>query len=541
MILDTRLGLWLAPATGAALSLAFAPFGWWPLAVLSPACLFLLWSRSTPRQAALAGFLFTAGTYLAGTYWLYHSIHEIGRAPIALTLFVMFALVAIMAGYTAFVGYVLARWLAPPSGASAGELVQGASGSATPWRLMLVYPAAWTLLEWFRGWFLSGFPWLALGYTPIDTPLAGWGPVGGVYAISFALAVCAGAALVLVWGTLRARLYAVAAIALLWLAGWGLWQQVWTQPRGEQVSVAIVQGAVPQSMKWEPEQRQTTIELYRELTQPYLGSDLIIWPEAALPALAHELTDVLTAQWIAAHERNSALVLGQVRYDFEEQAYYNAVLALDDQPQWYAKRRLVPFAEFFPVPKTVRDWLRGMQLPYSGFKAGGSDQAALDAAGQKLAVTICYEDAYASDQLQVLREATLLVNVTNDAWFGDSTAAHQHLQISRMRALEAGRPLLRAANDGISALIGPDGRVERALPRFKPGVLTAQVQPRTGLTPYARVGNWPIVSLCVLLLAGAAWPAVRRAMLRKSPTPASAVSPRDTASGQRQTRAGTSP
>src|SRR5690606_20544532 len=223
-----------------------------------------------------------------------------------------------------------------------------------------------------------------------------------------------------------------------------------------------------QAMKWSPDQRQATIDLYRDRTDPYLGRDLIVWPEAALPALAHELTDVLTRQWTAANEHGSAHVLGQVPYEFGPKAYYNSVVALDQDVQWYAKRRLVPFSEFFPVPQWVRDWLRGMQLPYSGFKPGDAEQPALDAAGQKLAVTICYEDAYASEQLSVLREATLLVNVTNDAWFGDSTAAHQHLQISRMRALEAGRPLLRAANDGISAVIAADGRVERTLPRFVP-------------------------------------------------------------------------
>jgi len=279
-------------------------------------------------------------------------------------------------------------------------------------------------------------------------------------------------------------------------------------------------------MKWSPEQRQATIDLYRDLTEPYLGRDLIVWPEAALPALAHELTDVLTRQWTAASEHGSALVLGQVRYEFGTKAYYNSVVALDQDVQWYAKRRLVPFSEFFPVPQWVRDWLRGMQLPYSGFKPGDAEQPALDAAGQKLAVTICYEDAYASEQLSVLREATLLVNVTNDAWFGDSTAAHQHLQISRMRALEAGRPLLRAANDGISAVIAADGRVERTLPRFVPGVLDAQVQPRTGLTPYARVGNWPIVLLCVFVLAGFAWPLLRVRLHRRGASAAVATKAR---------------
>lgn len=482
------------------MSLAFAPFGLWPIAILCFAYLFLAWQDAEPRHAAKLGFVFTAGVYLAGTYWLYHSIHEIGHAPVWLTLCVMLALVAIMSAYTAFVGYALARWFpSHPLPRSTGEGRVGTSAL----RFMLIFPAAWTLLEWFRGWFLSGFPWLALGYTHIDTPLAGFAPVGGVYSMSFVIAVCAGAIVTLALGTARARIAAAAVIAALWLAGFALSKQTWTPTVDGPVTVAIVQGAVPQEMKWSPEQRDKTIDLYRNLTQPHLGADIIIWPEAALPALLHELTDVLYAQWQAARARKSDLVLGQVRYDFDTKAYYNAVLALGEKAQWYEKRRLVPFSEFFPVPKWVSNWLRGMDLPYSGFKPGERNQPALDAGGQKLALTICYEDSYGAEQLDVLKSATLLVNVTNDAWFGDSTAAHQHLQISRMRALEAGRPLLRAANDGISAIIGAGGEVEKTLPRFAPGVLTASVQPRHGLTPYARVGNWPVIVLCFIVLIGA--------------------------------------
>jgi apolipoprotein N-acyltransferase len=257
-------------------------------------------------------------------------------------------------------------------------------------------------------------------------------------------------------------------------------------------------------MKWDQEQFERTLELYRDLTQPHLGAQVIVWPESALAAPVHMLGGFLGPQWDATKRAGSTLVLGQLRRDPDprREIYYNAVLALGDEPQWYAKRRLVPLAEFFPVPEFMRDWLKGMDLPYSGFEAGGDSQPALDAGGQKLGVTICYEDAYASDQLAVLKDATLLVNVTNDAWFGDSTAAHQHLQISRMRALEAGRTMLRAANDGISAIIGPDGRVTATLPRFQPGVLTGSVQPRIGLTPYARSGNWPVIVLSLAILLG---------------------------------------
>jgi apolipoprotein N-acyltransferase len=484
--LQTRWATWLALPAGAAVSLAFAPFGWWPLAILGTAYLFALWHDATARRSALSGFLFTSGTYLAGTYWLYHSVYEIGHAPIVLTVFVIVAIAAVMGGYAAALGYFLTRWVR----------VHGAV------RWLLVLPAAFAVMEWFRGWFLSGFPWLALGYTQTDAPLAAFAPLAGVYGVSFAVVLTAGAVVALVFGDPRTRLTAAGVVGALWILGFSLWGREWTQPTGKPVTVAIVQGAVPQEMKWDQEQFEKTLELYRSLTAPHLGADIIVWPESALAAPVHMLGGFLGPQWDAAKRSGSTLVLGQLRRDPRREVYYNAVLALGDEPQWYAKRRLVPLSEFFPVPEFMRDWLKGMDLPYSGFEAGGDSQPALDAAGQKLGVTICYEDAYASDQLAVLKDATLLVNVTNDAWFGDSTAAHQHLQISRMRALEAGRTMLRAANDGISAMIGPDGRVSATLPRFQPGVLDGSVQPRTGLTLYARFGNWPVISFSLAVLIG---------------------------------------
>jgi apolipoprotein N-acyltransferase len=488
--LTTRTALWLALPIGAALALAFAPFEWWPLGILCPAYLFLMWRDAAPKRAAQAGFLFTAGNYLAGTYWLYHSIYEIGHAPILLTLIAMIGLVAIMGGYTALLGYLLVRFVKPPRESNASSF----------WFVFIAMPCAYVLLEWFRGWFLSGFPWLELGYTPIDTPLAAYAPIGGVYFVSFIVAICAGGIAAAVVASKTQRIIALATVAVIWIAAALLWHKDWTRPAGSPITTAIVQGAVPQEMKWDQEQYEATLQLYRDLTKPYLGRQLIIWPESALAAPQEYLGGYLDQRWNEAREHGSDMLLGQLRHDLNRDVYWNAVLGLSDRPQWYAKRRLVPLAESFPVPKFIRDWLKGLDLPYSGFEPGAKIQPALELAGQKIGASICYEDAYASDQLPVLREATLLVNVTNDAWFGESTAAYQHLQISRMRALEAGRVLLRAANDGISAVIDSQGNVEKTLPRFKPAVLTATVQPRTGLTPYARVGNWFVILLCVALV-----------------------------------------
>jgi apolipoprotein N-acyltransferase len=494
-----RRGHWLAFPAGLVLAAAFAPMGVAPLAVLCPAILFLLWEGTTPRAAAWRGFLFTGGTFLAGTYWLYNSIHLVGQAPLWIALFLMLGLVAIMGSYTALLGYAVARW-----GVASGPL-----------RWLVLLPAGWVVVEWFRGWFLSGFPWLALGYSQLETPLHGYAPVSGVYGTSLAAALMAGAVVTLLLGRRAARLTALGLVLVIVIAGALLARVEWTAPRGTGVSVALVQGAVPQSMKWEAGQRERTLELYAGLTAPHLGTDIIVWPEAALPALERDIRPFLDSLRAAARGRGSDVILGQLRRDPETGAYFNALLALGESEQWYDKRRLVPFGEFFPVPAQVREWLRLMNLPYSDFEAGADDQPPLAAAGETLAPTICYEDAYASEQLALVRDSTLLVNVTNDAWFGDSTAPHQHLDISRMRALETGRPMLRATNDGVTALIAHDGTLMATLPQFQAGVLTGTVQPRTGHTPYVRFGNWPVLVIAFAALAlGFAWPRRRGGLAR---------------------------
>jgi apolipoprotein N-acyltransferase len=485
-------GRWLALPLGLALALAFAPVDYVPLALLCPAALFILWHDATPREAAWRGFLFTGGTFLAGTYWLYHSIHLVGQAPIWIALFLMLGMVSVMAGYSALVGYVAARWFAR-------------RGLA---RWLLVLPSLWVLSEWIRGWFMSGFPWLALGYTQLATPLRGYAPVLGVYGVSLAVALSAGVLAALVLGTKRERVASIVIGAAVWGLGATLAPVQWTRTLGNPVRVALVQGAVPQSMKWQPAQRERTMQLYLDLTVPYLGTDIIVWPESAVPALEEYVRPYLARVSGAALARGSSLIMGLIRRDPASDSHFNSVASWTrgaPQQQWYDKRRLVPFGEFFPVPQAVRDWLRLMNLPYSDFQPGSEQQSPLRAGGVRLAPTVCYEDAYGSEQLRLVRESSLLVNVTNDAWFGDSTAPHQHLDISRMRSLESGRAMLRATNDGVTALIEHDGSLTGTLPQFKPAVLTGVVQPRTGLTPYVRFGNVPVIVLLAVALGGAAW------------------------------------
>ncbi len=478
-----------ALAAGALLACAFAPLGWWPLAVLCPAVLMWLWQGATPRRAACLGFWFNAGTFAAGTYWLYISIHIFGAAPVWVAMFLMIALVAIMGLYHALLGYCSARWL-PERGVA---------------RWLLGMPAAWLFIEWWRGWFLSGFSWLSLGYSQTDTALAGFAPVVGVYGISALLLVCAGALTALVVGRGRQRVIAAVVLVLPWIVGALMGRVDWTHPAGPPVSVAVLQGNISQDQKWLDSNRDTTLTLYHDLTMRSLGKRLIVMPESAPPDLANNIVPWIKDLYREARSRGSGLVFGVVRASDDGKQYYNSVLALDERVSWYDKSHLVPFAEFFPVPGFVRSWLRLMSLPYSDFTRGAVDQPPLLVGGLKLGATVCYEDAYGSSMLGVLHQADALVNVTNDAWFGHSTARHQHFQIARMRALEAQRFLIRAANDGISGVLGPRGEVVARAPEFTPYVLEATVVPRMGLPPYANVGNWLIVSLSIVALAYGVW------------------------------------
>jgi apolipoprotein N-acyltransferase len=490
----------IALAAGAALACAFAPLDWWPLALLCPALLMWLWEDSTPRRAAWSGFYFGAGTFGLGTWWLYISVHGFGGAPIWLTMVIVLGLVAIMAAYHALLGFLAARYL-PARGAG---------------RYLLGLPSLWLLMEWWRGWFLSGFPWLSLGYSQTDTWLKGFAPIAGIYGISALLLLGSGALMLLWRGPARRRALAAALLLLPWPLGALLGRIDWTHAEGPAVTVAVLQGAIPQDLKWQADNVEPTRQLYTQLNEQALGAQIIAWPESALPQLANEVPQYLGQLYSQARAHGSDIVMGIIRAD-ESDNYYNSIMTLSDRVSFYSKHHLVPFAEYFPVPAFIRSWLRLMNLPYSDFTAGAAEQPAVAAGGTLLALSICYEDAYPSANLQVLARARVLVNVTNDAWFGHSWARYQHFQIARMRAIEAQRPLVRAANDGISALVGAHGEVLARAHEFERTVLRGTVQPRAGLPPYARLGNALIV---VLALLGTALAAVQeRRRWRLGPPP----------------------
>jgi len=481
----TRWGRWAAGLTGLLLPLAFAPFGWYPLAFPLLAVLMFLCEGCHPREAAWRGFWFGFAAFGAGAYWLYTSIHVFGGAPVIIACILMLGLFCLMASYTALVGAFAAS--------------ASVSGLVPVLRWCLVWPALFTCFEWLRGFLFTGFPWLTLGYGQIDGPLAAWAPIVGVHGVSFVTVMLAGGLLTLVRGASAARLIATGMIVVLFAATAFIQNRAWTLPDGDEIRISMVQGSISQDLKWVPEQLRPTLELYSRLTFAQ-DADLVIWPEVAVPALALEVPDFLDQVAREARARDMQVYLGILTFDREQGQYRNSLIGLGRYTDEYHKRHLVPFGEFFPVPDFARRWMRSAGLPNQDTLAGSDEQAPLRFGDVRLAPTICYEDAYGAEQLGFFPASNMLINVSNDAWFGDSIAPHQHLQIARMRALETGRTMLRATNTGITAIISPRGTVVASAPQFEPTVLSGVVRPYSGATPYVRFGNWPVLLLCLALI-----------------------------------------
>lgn len=467
---------------GAVGCLAFAPFHVWPLAVLSPAVLMLLCYRTGAGRGFALGWVYGFGFFIAGVPWVYISIHEFGHVVPWAAAMATVGFAAVLACFPAF-SAMLARRLK-------ADTLAG---------YCLTWPACWVIMEWLRSWVLTGFPWLSLGYSQTDTWLAGLAPVFGVYAVSLGVAVTAGVLAALVIHRRRA-VWPLVAVALVWGAA-GLMQKIpWTRPLDDSIQVALLQGNFGQDIKWDPAWLEPQLQWYARATLENLDADVIVWPETALPAFFQQLQ---VPYWstldTAAARTDTALLAGMLYREGED--YYNVIVTGGEARGLYKKIHLVPLGEYFPLESVVRFLMPGLSIPMNDMSAGRRTQDPLHVQGYPVGVTICYEDAFGNLTRRVLPKAKYLVNVTNDAWFGDSAAPHQHLQVSRMLALQAGRPLIRAANTGISAIIGHEGELRAILPQFEQGVLRGTITPRAGATPWVWWGYWPVVIFCLVVLA----------------------------------------
>ncbi len=468
---------------------ALAPWSFWPLMPLAIAMLFWGASDATPRQGLAMGWRFGLGYFAVVTHWLHHSLWVYGGLPWWVAALCILLLACFLALYH---GVVV--WLALKS------------VRASSLRLLLALPLLWAAGDWVRGWLFTGFPWGATGYAGVpDAPWSGWLAVMGVYGVGLLLALLAGC---LAWSLqnlrpprFRAALLGGGAVLILLVSGVWLQTVQWTQPLGQPVRVSLVQGSIPQDVKWDVAQLEFNLETYLNLAGQAKGQ-IVILPETAIPLFMHEIPG---EYWVAlrgpALRRQQTMVVGVPVLESGQRYYNSAVVVTDRQWPSYSKSHLVPFGEFMPL-RPLFGWVYNyLNIPLSDFSAREGVQAPFALAGQKLAMNICYEDVFGEEIIRTLPEATLLANISNLAWFDGTVALAQHLQISSARAMESGRVMLRATNTGATAAISPEGKILARLPERVRGVLEVQVQGRSGLTPYARWGNSLfLASLAVLAI-----------------------------------------
>lgn len=481
-----------AMLAGGTLPLAFAPVFLFPLPLLSLAILFRLWLKSSARQSAVLGFFFGLGMFAVGVSWVFVSMHNFGNMSATLSVFATMLFIAGMALFPALAGLLQARF----------------NFTTDLWRLVVVMPVLWVLVEWLRSWLLTGFPWLTIGYSQTGVPLAGYAAWTGVFGVSLAVAGSAG--LLLSWwrSGWRSGWRMGAIMVVVWAVGLAASLPAWVSPAGKPVRVALVQGNVPLAIKWSPDYREDIFNLYLRLSRNHRDADLIVWPEGALPLVLEEMPPEFEKS-LRQEARNykTDFLFGAVSQQKADGQlrYFNTVASIGRVDGQYRKRHLVPFGEYPPL-KPLFSWLlNAMNIPMSDFSKGDNNQAPLQLAGNPVGISVCYETAFGNEIIDVLPQARLLVNVSENAWFGNSLGPHQLLQMTQMRAIETGRPILRADNAGLSAVMDHRGRLLAVTPQFQQSVLQASVQPMTGTTPYVRFGNWPIIILLFALLAGLWW------------------------------------
>ena len=448
------------------------------------------WRDAPPQRCFWTGFCFGLGLFGAGVSWIYVSMHDIGGMPAPLAAFATLVFCAFLALYPAAAGWLQAR-------IPAGDAM----------RACLLIPAAWTLAEWLRSWMLTGFPWLSLGYAAVGWPLEGYAPLGGVFALSFITLALAGLIWLLAARRPRAGYWLTLALAMV-AGGEALRHVEWSSPASAPLNVALLQGNIEQSLKFDPARYARTLETYARLAEG-TQARLIIFPETAVPRFLDQVERDYLRRLDAVAQRNGGDLLLGVPTRKSNEEFFNSVITLGVSPvQAYHKVHLVPFGEF--VPPGFAWTLRVVDIPMSDFSRGTLGQRLLAVAGQRIAANICYEDAFGDEIAAQLPEATMLVNVSNVAWFGDSLAPAQHLQIARARALETARMHLTATNTGVTAAIDRDGTVRARLPQFAEGRLEASAQGYAGATPYVRWRDWPVVVVSLGVLAAAALVARRR-------------------------------
>lgn len=472
---------------GAMLPLSLSPFDWWWFAPLPLLAYLRLSQTISLRRRYWRSFLFGLGCYGTGASWIYVSVHEYGPAPAPLAALLIFLF---SCGLALVFLLPMGLW---------HRFFQN-----KPLGIVLGFPAAWVLTEWLRSWLLTGFPWLFIGYSQTETTMGNWAPVTGVYGIGFWLALMAST----LFFTLQQRKHywlPVLTLALAMTGASGLGKTAWTNAvPGLQQRFALVQGNVPQQMKWKPEQRQAIRTLYRDMSAPlWQKNTLVVWPEAAIPELYTPEHPYFSAIDTELKNTGGALITGVPSVQEEadgSHVFHNSMLGLGEASGFYHKQRLVPFGEYVPLQKWLEGLLDFFKMPISDFSIGSPNQANMHSGLMNIASSICYEIAYPELVAAQAADADFLLTVSNDTWFGASIGPHQHLQMAQMRARENAREMLRATSNGISAFIDHKGKIISRSPQFERYVLQGTIQAYRGHTPYQQFGNWPVLLMCAAML-----------------------------------------
>ena len=462
----------------------FEPFGLVIAPLFCLAYLFYFALNHSPKKTAIFYYLFGFFCFSIGLYWLYISIHIVSGAPLWLAILLIGVLSGVMALFYCLVGFIISY---------AYQLFKSKYLVLT-----LLAPAIWTLSELLRGYAFTGFPWLTIGYSQSSTFLSAWAPIGGVYLVSFIVSLIAGYCL-LISSKIR-PLLSLFSVLIIIGSSFFIRPIEWTERVDKEFSVALVQGAVAQEKKWLTAEFTRTLTLYRNSLLNLENTNLVIWPEVAIPAYAENVKGYLDELEGILKQQNIDLLMLGINTKGKNGEVFNSVITLGGDDRVYHKRHLVPFGEYFPVPKFIREWLQKMKLPHRDISIGPEVQEMLKLDQYFIATSICYEDIFGDELLDYQPLANVLVNVTNNAWFGESIASSQHFQMSRMRAIETGRYLLRSTNTGITAIVMPDGNIQEELEPYNFSILKGNFYPMKDETPYSRFGDLFVILLMTLIM-----------------------------------------
>lgn len=481
------LTLSLALIAGLILPLAFAPFCIYPFAFVSPAILLYLWLHGTSRDAFLQGFFYGLGLFGMGASWVYISIHNYGNASAPLALLITVLFIIVLSLFTAFQGMIFRLFR------HKNTIIQ----------VLLIFPSTWVMQEALRGWVFTGFPWLLLGNSQTISVLFGFAPVIGVYGLSFLVALMNGCLLLICTHRKNSvKIVSSLLVVLFLLLGAALSSHTFTKPIGKTLTVSLIQGNISQSIKWNTERLFHILDVYNAQTEKYWTSDVVVWPEAAIPTFPEEIPNTLSALNAKAQKHHTTFIFGAPIYDEKNQKIYNGLKILGNGSGLYLKRHLVPFGEYTPLHFIFGKLMNHFNIPMSDLTPGPDRQKTLYVGLIPTSAYICYEISYTHQVLHYSKNTELIISINDDSWFGQSLARAQQLQIAAMRAAETGRYVLYATNTGITAIINPHGSILKQLPPDERATLTGTVTAMTGNTPLMKWNYYPVwilIILCIIL------------------------------------------